>query len=274
MKRSFRRASLLALAGMALMCMTLIFFSIPQSSSYAQTLITKPLLGTAGSFAVLGGSAVTNTGHSIINGDLGVSPGKAITGFPPGLVHGAVHKADAVAMIAQDDVTTAYNTAFGQKCDHQMTGTDLGSHSLKPGVYCFSSSAQLTGDLTLDGPGVYIFQAGTTLTTGSDSHVNLIGGADPCNIFWQVGSSATIGVGSNFVGNILALTSISAQHGAKFNGGLYARKGAVTLNDNIVNRSNCGRPSSTPTSGPSTPTVIPGPAKTPTPVITPVTGLG
>jgi Ice-binding-like len=268
MTRSIKQASLLALAGMALMCMALILFSVTQVSS-AQTIVTKPLLGTAGSFAVLGGSTVTNTGPSVINGDLGVSPGSAITGFPPGLVHGATHKNDAVAMQAQDDVTFAYNTAFGQKCDHQMTGKDLGSLSLKPGVYCFSSSAQLTGDLTLDGPGVYIFQAGTTLTTGSNSHVSPINGANPCDIFWQVGSSATIGTDSHFAGNILALTSISAQHRATFNGGLYARKGAVTLNDNTVSRSECNQSTPTPTS-----TKTPKKTPTKTPEITPVTGLG
>jgi Ice-binding-like len=237
----------------ALLCCVLAL--ILATRSYAQDTITKPLLGTAGSFAVLGGSTVTNTGPTVVNGNLGVSPGSAITGFPPGTVHGVMHKADAVALQAQKDVTTAYNSAAGAPCSHDMTGVDLGNKSLVAGVYCFSSSAQLTGHLTLKGTGVFIFQVGSTLTTGSNASVSLLRGASPCNVFWQVGSSATVGTDTDFVGNILALTSITAKHGARFNGGLYARSGAVTLDTNTISRSSCG--------GGSTPTPKVSPTSTP-----------
>jgi hypothetical protein len=261
MRQSIRHIGLLALILVAILCVALIMLSV----TYAQSAITRPPLGTAGSFAVLGGSTVTNTGPSVLNGNLGVDPGSAITGFPPGIVHGATHKADAVALQAQKDVTLAYNAAVAAPCSHDMTGVDLGGKSLVSGVYCFSSSAQLTGKLTLSGPGVYIFQVGSTLTTGSNASVSLIHGADPCNVFWQIGSSATIGTDTQFVGNVLALTSISAQAGATFNGGLYARNGAVTLDNNTVSRARCT--GSTPTPTPTPKKTPHGPAKTPTPPI-------
>ncbi|OAA78195.1 hypothetical protein LEL_05018 [Akanthomyces lecanii RCEF 1005] len=185
-------------------------------------------LGTASSFAVLGGEAVTNTGFSRIYGDVGVSPGLAITGFPPGVItNGITHAADAVAAQAQSDITTAYNAAAKEPSHVDLTGQDLGGMTLVAGVYTFSSSAQLTGPLTLDGQGdsgsVWIFQIGSTLTTASAAHVLLIDGASSCNVFWQVGSSATIGTATVFVGNILALTSITFTTGASSQGGLYAR---------------------------------------------------
>ncbi|KAL6876821.1 hypothetical protein J3F83DRAFT_769863 [Trichoderma novae-zelandiae] len=188
-------------------------------------------LGTALSFAVLGGSAVTNTGPSIISGNVGVYPGSAISGFPPGtVVNGVIHMTDAVAAQAQADVTTAYNVAAGLPPNVDLTGQDLGGMTLVAGVYSFSTSAQLTGALVLDGQGdsssVWVFQIGTTLTTATASSVILIGGASPCNVFWQVGSSATIGTTTTFVGNVLALTSITLVTGASNNGGLYARNGA------------------------------------------------
>ncbi|OPB46173.1 hypothetical protein A0O28_0062940 [Trichoderma guizhouense] len=188
-------------------------------------------LGTALSFAVLGGSAVTNTGPSIISGNVGVSPGSAISGFPPGVVvNGMIHMTDALAAQAQADVTTAYNVAAGLQPNTDLTGQDLGGMTLVAGVYSFSSSAQLTGPLVLDGQGdsssVWVFQIGSTLTTATASSVILIGGASPCNVFWQVGSSATIGTTTTFVGNVLALTSITLVTGASSNGGLYARNGA------------------------------------------------
>ncbi|KAK3376363.1 hypothetical protein B0T24DRAFT_525785, partial [Lasiosphaeria ovina] len=191
-------------------------------------------LGTALSFAVLAGSSVTNTGPSIITGDLGVSPGTAITGFPPGSVIGELHSADAVASQAQSDLVTAYNVAAGLPST-PLTG-DLGGRTLVAGFYSFDSSAGLTGTLTLDAQGnpdsVWVFQIGSTLTTASNSDVLLVNGASACNVFWQVGSSATLGTGTSFVGSILALTSITVTTGATNNGGLYARNGAVTLDNN------------------------------------------
>ena len=194
-------------------------------------------LRTAKSFAVLAGSTVTNTGSSVIVRDVGVFPGTAITGFPPGVVaNGVFHAGDAVADQAQGDVTTAYNDAAGRPPTASLA-SELGGLTLVAGVYQLST-AQLTGILTLDGQGasngVWIFQIGTTLTTASASSVILINGALPCNIFWQVGSSATIGTGTTFVGNVLALTSITMNTGASSNGGLYARNGAVTLDDNDI----------------------------------------
>jgi hypothetical protein len=211
-------------------------------SAWAQT---APSLGTAQSFAVLGGQTVTNTGPSTIYGDLGVSPGTAVTGFPPGQViaPGATHAADAVALQAQSDVTTAYNTLAGEASTSNKTGQDLGGQTLVAGVYTFTSSAQLTGSLTLNAKGnanaVFIFQIGSKLTTASNSNVKLINGAQPCNVFWQVGSSATLGTNTSFIGNILALTSIALQTGTSVNGRALARNGAVTLDTNNVFFSIC-----------------------------------
>jgi hypothetical protein len=212
-------------------------------------------LRTADSFAVLAGSTVTNTGASVINGDLGVSPGSAVTGFPPGQVsNGTIHAGDAVAAQAQNDLTTAYNDAAGRSSTGAAPA-DLAGSTLTSGVYTSSSSMALTGDLTLDGQGnadaVFIFQAGTTLTVGSGSRVLLINGAQACNVFWQVGSSATIGTNSAFVGNILALTSITLATGANVQGRALARNGAVTLDTNHVTKSTCSAPPPPPSAPPS-----------------------
>ena len=202
-------------------------------------------LGTAGSYAVLAGQAVTNTGPTVVTGNLGVSPNNAVSGFPPGLVlGGTIHQGDAHAGQAQSDLTTAYNDASGRACDVSLTGQDLGGMTLTSGVYCFSSSAQLTGTLTLDAEGVpnavFIFQIGSTLTTASASRVALINGAQACNVYWQVGSSATLGTDTTFVGNILALTSITLDTRASVHGRVLARNGAVTLDNNTINRAECG----------------------------------
>src|SRR5687768_1069667 len=168
-----------------------------------------PPLGAAGPFAVLGASTVTNTGPTVVNGDLGVSPGNAVVGFPPGIVNGTIHAGNATSLSAQNAITTAYNQLAGQACDVNLTGIDLGGLTLTPGVYCFSSSAQLTGTLTLDGLGnagaVWVFQIGSTLTTASGSRVQFINGGQACGAFWQVGSSATFGTATSFAGNVLAL---------------------------------------------------------------------
>ncbi len=210
-----------------------------------------PPLGSAQGFAVLGGSTVTNTGLSIVTGSLGVSPGSAVTGFPPGLmVSGTIHSADAATLAAQNAATAAYVSLVGQTCTQDLTGQDLGGHTLNAGVYCFSSSAQLTGTLTLDAQGdanaVFIFKMGSTLTTASASSVNLINGGSLCNVFWQVGSSATLGTGTSFTGNILALTSITVTTGASVMGRTLALNGAVTLDTSAVTATN------QPTSGVTT----------------------
>jgi len=191
------------------------------------------------SFAVLGGSTVTNTNTpTIVTGNLGVSPGSAVTGFPPGIVIGTIHAADSVAAGAQTELTQLYTNLAHLQCNTVLTGTDLGGLTLTPGVYCFSSSAQLTGTLTLDGQGnsnaLFVFQIGSTLTTASASSVLLINSASPCGVFWQVGSSATLGTGTALAGNIVALTSITLNTGASLNGRALARNGAVTLDDNNV----------------------------------------
>jgi hypothetical protein len=199
---------------------------------------TAPPMGTTASFAVLGSSTVTSTGPTSLTGDLGLSPGLSVTGFPPGIFSGTLHVADGVAGTAQTDLTTAYTNLAGQPCTHDLTGQNLGGMTLTPGVYCFSTSAQLTGTLTLNGQGnsaaVFIFQIGSTLTTASASSVAVINAASLCNIFWQVGSSATLGTTTSFAGNILAQASITLNTGANTTGRLLARTGAVTLDTNTV----------------------------------------
>jgi hypothetical protein len=231
------------LRGMAwLLVLALLVALALAGSAQAQAPVS---LGTADSFAVLAGSTVTNTGPTVITGDLGLSPGTSVTGFPPGTVNGTQHIADAVAGQAQTDLTTAYNTAAAQA----PTGTvsaDLGGQTLTPGVYNSATSLGLTGALTLDAQGnanaVFIFQAGSTLTTASASSVNLVNGAQACNVFWQIGSSATLGTASTFRGSILALTSIAAATGATVDGRLLARNGATTLDSNTVTRAQCAAP--------------------------------
>ncbi|MET0624700.1 MAG: ice-binding family protein [Pyrinomonadaceae bacterium] len=219
--------------------------------------------GTTTTYAVLAASAVTSSGLSVVNGDLGVSPGTALTGFPPGVITGATHLGDPVAAQAQADAHVEYNYLAGLTCDTDLTGQDLGGMTLTPGVYCFASSAQLTGTLTLDAQGscdsLFVFQTGSTLTTSVASAVNVIN--NPCsancrggsNVFWQVGSSATIGTGSQFVGNIVANISNTLNFGASVAGSVFALTGAVTLDTNNI--STCG--------------ILPNPRPTPTPTPTP-----
>ena len=200
------------------------------------------MLGTAQNFAVLGGSTVTNTGATVVTGDLGVWPGTAITGFPPGIVNGTIHASDAVAQQAQSDVTTAYNTLAGMAPTQDLSGTDLGGLTLQPGVYFFSSSAMLTGTLTLDAMGdpdaLFVFQVSSALTSASSSSVVMINSIDACDVYWQVGSSATLGTDSAFQGSILALTSITLNTGASLiEGRALARNGAVTMDNNIITAS-------------------------------------
>jgi Ice-binding-like len=237
---------------------------------------TAPVgLGTAGSFAVLAGTTVTNTGPSVISGDLGVSPGTAVTGFPPGIVsNGTIHSADGVAGGAQSDLTTAYNDAAGRSPTANVPAFIGAGQTITPGVYKASSSLDVGGSLTLDAGGdpnaVFIFQAPSTLITDSASSVILTNGAQACNVFWQVGSSATLGTDSAFTGSILALTSISVNTGDTIAGRALARNGAVTLDDDTITSSSCATTPPTPTPTPTsttsvTPTATPTrPAPTPT----------
>jgi uncharacterized repeat protein (TIGR01451 family) len=217
----------------------------------AASATAAPTLGTEQSFAVLGGQTVTNTGPSVVTGNLGVSPGTAVTGFPPGIVIGGVtHAADAVALQAQNDTTILYDKLASQACTSDLTGQDLGGMTLVPGVYCFTSSAQLTGTLTLNAGGdpsaVWVFQTVSTLVTASSSSVQITNGGQPCNVFWKVGSSATLGTNTTFVGTIVALTSIALQTGAKVSGRALARNGEVTMDSNTVAAAVCGVPPVTP----------------------------
>ncbi|MHB9037528.1 MAG: ice-binding family protein [Armatimonadota bacterium] len=194
-------------------------------------------LGTASTFGLLAGSGITNTGSSVIKGDVGSAPTPAVTGFPPGIVVGTLYTTpNAVTATAQTNLTAAYNAAAGATPTGILTGIDLGTFNagnpLGPGVYFFSSSAGLTGNLTLDGGGdpnaQWIFQIGSSLTTASNATVSFINGASPCNVFWQVGSSATIQTNNVFGGTIMALTSITL-NGGTLNGRALARNGSVTI---------------------------------------------
>ena len=223
-------------------------------------------LGSATTFGVLAASTVTNTGASTVNGSLAVSPGTAITGFPPGLVSGTTHSADAVAGQAQTAAHTAYNDAAGRPIDAAIS-SDLGGQTLVAGVYGGATLA-LNGTLTLDGKGdpnsVFILQAGSTLTTATNSSVALIGGAQSCNVFWKVGSSATLGTGTTFRGTILALASITLTTGTSILGRAFALTGAVTMDTNTVSVPSCTvapPPTTTTTLGPTTTTTL-GPTTT------------
>jgi hypothetical protein len=210
-------------------------------------------LGTAQPFAVLAGSTVTNSGASVITGDLGVSPGSAVTGGPT--VTGTIHAADAVALAAQNDLTTQYNALDAAACGADLSGQDLGGMTLTPGVYCFSSSAQLTGALVLNAQGsaaaTFIFKTVSTLNTAAGSSVSLINGGNPCGVAWKIGSSASLGTTTSFIGNLIALTSISLNTGANIIGGrALARNGAVTLLTNNISFASCtaaGTPPPVPT---------------------------
>lgn len=190
-------------------------------------------LGTASTYGILAGSTVTCAGApGTVNADVGVSPGSALTGFPPCLITGEIHLADAPAATAQNDLTTAYNTLAGLPCGTVVGTVNIGNTTRPAGVYCSATSILVTGDLTLDGGGdpnaVFVFQAGTTLTTAGS--VILINGAQAQNVYWQVGSSATLGGGpATWQGNILALSSITLNNSVTLIGRALARNGAVTM---------------------------------------------
>ena len=200
---------------------------------------TTVVLGTSANFAVLAGSTVTSSGATTVNGDLGVSAGTAVTGFPPGLVNGAIHAGDSAAAQAQLDLTIAYNDAAGRTVFPVALAGNLGGMTLTPGLYKSTSSLEISsGDLTLDAQGnanaVFIFQIASTLTTTSGRQVILSGGAKAANVFWQVGSSATLGTTSVFKGIIMADQSITLTTGATLEGRALARIAAVTMDANVV----------------------------------------
>jgi hypothetical protein len=199
-------------------------------------------LGAACSFGILGATpVVSNTGPTHVTGDVGIWPAASITGFPPGTLTGTQHAADSIAMTAQGDLTVAYNAAAGAAGGAALTA-DIGGQTLAPGVYKATTTLGITGDLTLAGNGVYIFQVGSALTTAAGpgmSRVILTGGAVAHDVFWQIGSSATLGTGSTFAGTIMAQASITLGTGATLNGRALARTGAVTLDSNPVNVPPC-----------------------------------
>ena len=230
-----------ARAGVVLLAAT---FALAAATSSAQAQSVG--LGTAGASAVLAGSTVTNTGPSVITGNVGLYPGVAVTGFPPGLVlGGTMHVGDGVAQQAKADLAAAYDDAAGRSSGATISANLAGS-TLSSGVYTSATSMGLSGALTLDAQGdpdaVFIFQAGTSLTVGAGSHVLLVNGARSCNVFWQVGTSATIGAGSTFAGTVMALSSISMTTGATLRGRALARNGAVTLDTNLVTKPGCAGP--------------------------------
>jgi hypothetical protein len=230
-------------AGLKIRSVCLIFFLLSAANVYATTVNAG--LGTANLFAVLGGTSVVNSGPSSVTGNLGLWSGTSITGFPPGTVNGTIDAGNALAMQAQMDLSSAYNAAAAQPCGGVLTGQNLGGQTLTAGVYCFASAAQLNGTLILNAQGnanaVFIFEIGSTLTTLTSSQVTLINGANGNNVFWQVGSSATLGASSQFAGNILALSNITLTSGADIScGRALALNGAVTLDGSNVSNQGPG----------------------------------
>jgi hypothetical protein len=196
-------------------------------------------LGTAGNFVVLAGSAITSTGFTVINGDVGISPGTAITGFPPGVVNGTIHVADAVAATAKQDLNDAYQDAAGRSGTPVTLAGDLGGLTLGPGLYFSASSLGLdSGDLTLDAAGnedaIWVFQIASSFVASPNRQMILVGKARPDNVFWNVGTSTTIGLGCSVFGNFLTQVSITANAGTTLEGRFLTQTGAVTLDPNTV----------------------------------------
>jgi hypothetical protein len=217
------------------------------ANSIAALASTAPGLGTAGTYAVLAGTTVTNTGNTVLTGNLGISPGSACTGFPapctgggPGVVNGGtIHAGDAAALQAQTDLTAAYGVAASSPCNSTSLAP-WGGQTLTPGTYCQTTSPTISGNLVLSGNGVFIFKSGSTLVTAPGATVSVINGAQPCNVFWQVSSSATLDTTTTFVGTIMALTSITINNGATIQGRALARNGQVSLiNDQITAPTSC-----------------------------------
>jgi hypothetical protein len=250
--RRFRSRATWGTALLALLVLGMLVGLVGGASAAA----TAVPLGTANSFAVLAGSGITNTGPTTVTGDLGTFPTTSMTGTASITVTGANHAGDAVTQGAKTDLITAYTTAAGEGPTSPIAA-DLGGLTLAPGVYKSASSVGLTGTLTLNAGGdpnaVFVFQAGSSLTTASGSQVKMINGAQSCNVFWQVGSSATLGTGSTFRGTVIALTSITVTTGVTVDGRVLARNGAVTLDTDKIARSTCaGSSSTTATTGTTT----------------------
>jgi hypothetical protein len=224
---------------------------IAVSGSIADAAQADVDLGTADNFAVLAGAGITNTGPTTITGDVGTFPTATESGFGSVTQTGTNHAGDAVTQQAKIDLVTGYNDAAGRGPATQIA-TDLAGVTLAPGVYDSASGTfGNSGTLTLDGQNqtnpVFIFEMGSTLITSSGSAVNLINGADACNVYWRVGSSATLGTGSSMRGTIMALTSITLTTGATLEGRALARNGAVTLDTNTITRASCAAATTTTT---------------------------
>ncbi|CAF1213413.1 unnamed protein product [Adineta steineri] len=210
----------------------------------AHSLVVCPTLKSAANFTVVAASSISNTGFTIINGSVAMSPSTSLTGFnPSGTINGGLELGTGVALQAQQDATSAYNDLRNIPISTQMTGVDLSGRSLSPGVYKFDSTAGIStsaGTLILNGTGIYIFQIGSALTTSANSEVRLINGARAGCVFWQIGSSATLGQYSVFVGNILAYASVGLSINVTYYGRIYAQTAAVTLNsDTIIGQPSC-----------------------------------
>lgn len=225
-------------------------------------------LATAASYAVLADDEVTNTGKSVITGDVGIHPGTEVSGFPPGVINGQRHAGDAAAEQAQSDLSAAYKDAAGRSSSRTLR-PQLDGQTLTPGVYKASEDAKLAGTLTLDAQGaasaVFILQLDSDLTTAADSTVRLINSPGPaCNVFWTVGDSATLGDNTAFVGRIMAVDDITLESDAKIEqGGALSRDGAVTLDTNAVSRAECAAEEA-PTAPPSPTSPTPSPTESPT----------
>lgn len=257
----FRQIGLITLASSSL---TLAFAASPAFAA------TAPSLGTAGAVSVAAGTTVTNTGSTTLSGNVNVYPGTAVTGFPPGNIGGTLNAggpSGGVANVAANDVTSAYLQALNAPSTAALN-SDLGGQSLVAGVYSASSGMSLTGSLTLvgDANSVFIFQAVSTLTVNPNSTVVLSGGVRACNVFWQVGSSATLDTASSFVGTVLALSSIVMKTGATLQGRALAQNGDVTLDDNTITTSTCSAlpPATTTTTTATTTTTTASPTTTTT----------
>jgi len=248
--------------------------TLAASGGAAHAAVSAVGLGTASSFAVLAGAGITNTGPTTVTGDLGTFPTTSITGAASVTINGTNNAGNGVTQGAKGNLLTAYNTAAGEGPTTPIVA-DLGGQTLVAGVYNSASSIGLTGTLTLDGAGnpnaVFVFQAGSTLTTASASAVNLINSAQACNVFWQIGSSATLGTGSSFTGTIMALTDITVTTGVHIDGRVLARNGAVTLDTDVITRSVCAAAATTTptTSTTATTTAVPTVSKTPTATVKP-----